>query len=148
VGFAALRHDFTYSLRLSRLQAHAPKEVGWIVVIYLDDEVACSPQIGTLVSLADKMHCAGVVFDTWDKRWPSPLEATPNWIEAVRKIRSMGLLVTIAGGLDEQAIARLRPLEPDYFAVRGAACVDGHRENPIDAQRVARLAAAAEREKK
>ena len=48
-------------------------------------------------------------------------------------------LLTLAGGLDAAAIARLAPLRPDLFAVRGAACRDGDRLAVVDPDRVALL---------
>ena len=82
---------------------------------------------------------AGILFDTWDKRRPAPA-IRPAWIA---QARAGGLLVALAGGLDEPAIGRLAPLAPDIIAVRGAACSGGDRQGVIDPIRVARLAAAA-----
>jgi uncharacterized protein (UPF0264 family) len=47
--------------------------------------------------------------------------------------------LVLAGSLDEDAIARLAPLTPAYFAVRGAAC-GGARTQAIEPARVKRLA--------
>src|SRR5437763_1899892 len=46
----------------------------------------------------------------------------------------------LAGSLDEPAIRRLAPLGPDWFAVRGAACVGG-RGGTVCADRVRRMKA-------
>jgi uncharacterized protein (UPF0264 family) len=51
--------------------------------------------------------------------------------------------VALAGSLDVAGIRRLRPLDPDIFAVRGAACRGGDRNGPVDPERVARLVEAA-----
>lgn len=59
----------------------------------------------------------------------------------VSRAKAAGLFVALAGGLDAAAIARLSPLEPDLFAVRGAACEGGDRLRPVNAQRVAELVA-------
>ena len=88
--------------------------------------------------------CAGVLVDTYEKDGPSPLDAGPLWC-AGPIARDAGLFVALAGGLDADDFARLAPLGPDLFGVRGAACGDGVRGGTIDAGRVARLVAAAGR---
>ena len=50
--------------------------------------------------------------------------------------------MALAGGLDAAAIARLAPLRPDLFAVRGAACRHGDRLAAVDPDRVALLVRA------
>ena len=63
----------------------------------------------------------------------------PLFMEIVRRARDAGRLVALAGGLDLAAIARLAPLRPDLFAVRGAACIGSDRRATVDPDRVADL---------
>jgi (5-formylfuran-3-yl)methyl phosphate synthase len=110
----------------------------WVAVAYLDWEAARAPDpesvIGEAAAIGD---CLGVLFDTWDKsrRIDFDLRAA-RWIVQAKEV---GRFVALAGSLDEPAIRRLRPLKPDIFAVRGAACRGGDRNAPIDRDRVARL---------
>lgn len=114
----------------------------WVAVIYADWTLAGSPRPDAVIEAAAEASCAGVLIDTWGKGRPCPIDAT--WLGRVREIRERVGLVAMAGGLDEPAIARLGPLGPDLFAVRGAACAGGDRRGAIDADRVAALARACE----
>lgn len=114
----------------------------WVAVAYTDWRCAQAPRPEAVLDEALAAGCAGILFDTWAKSQPSELgEANLSLVE---RARSAGLLVALAGGLTEADIHRLRFLEPDYFAVRGAACAGGDRRGTIDRDRVARLVAAAQ----
>lgn len=115
----------------------------WIAVIYADWERARAPHPEAILEVALTTACAGVLIDTWSKVHPSPLDTGPFWSSLINRVRSHNRLVALAGGLDAPAIARLAPLSPDLFAVRGAACSQGRREAAIDTPRVARLVMAA-----
>jgi (5-formylfuran-3-yl)methyl phosphate synthase len=114
----------------------------WVAVAYLDWEAAHAPEplsiIGEAAAIGD---CTGVLFDTWDKSRRS--EFDPAWGRWIRRAKEAGRFVAVAGSLDEAAIRRLRPLSPDIFAVRGAACRGGDRNGAVDRERVARLVEAA-----
>ncbi len=143
VGLAGMAKARDWPRRLRAFQDRWGHEPGWIAVAYLDEPALAPPPLAVLTFVMQS-HCRGVLFDTWSKRLPSCLSCSDSWREIVQRTRAANLLVALAGGLDLQAIQRLRPLEPDFFAVRGAACVDGDRNAPIDARRVEALARAAE----
>jgi uncharacterized protein (UPF0264 family) len=114
----------------------------WVAVVYLDWEAAGAPDPDAVLAEAAAIGDApGVLFDTWDKSRRIDLDA--SWRRWIARVRDSGQFVALAGSLDVEAIHRLRPLEPDIFAVRGAACRAGDRRGPIDPERVARLVAAA-----
>jgi (5-formylfuran-3-yl)methyl phosphate synthase len=117
---------------------------GWVTVVYLDWETARAPHPTSVIDAASEMSdCPGILFDTWDKSRPPAFDSkVRRWIGRAKEI---GRFVALAGSLDEAAIQRLRPLGPDIFAVRGAACRGGDRTAPIDTERVARLIEAAGR---
>jgi uncharacterized protein (UPF0264 family) len=58
-----------------------------------------------------------------------------------RQCRRAGVRVALAGSLGADEIRQLIPTEPDWFAVRSAACRGGRRDQPICPQRVRALAA-------
>jgi uncharacterized protein (UPF0264 family) len=58
----------------------------------------------------------------------------------VTKARSEGLIVALAGGLTMKTMRRLEGLSPDWFAVRGAACLGGSRNDRVSFRRVRKLA--------
>jgi len=51
---------------------------------------------------------------------------------------ALGCLIVLAGSLTKRTIAKLLPLEPDFVAVRGAACA-GRRDGNLDPRKVRRL---------
>ena len=111
-----------------------------MAVAYADWDRAEAPSLDEVIAAAlEADHCPGVLVDTWDKANPSPLEPSGPWMEWVRRARDAGRLVALAGGLDLAAIARLAPLRPDLFAVRGAACIGSDRRATVDPDRVADL---------
>lgn len=129
----------TWRRDLTQLVAASPGTAAWIAVAYADWRLARAPSPDDVLDAALQTGCRGILVDTWDKSTSSLLDAT--WLDWIRRAKSRGLLVTLAGGLDEVAICRLAHLEPDLFAVRGAACTGGDRHQNIDLARVAHLAA-------
>ncbi len=116
---------------------------GWIAVIYSDWERAQAPAPDAVVAAAlAAPDVVGVLVDTWSKAEPAPSLAGDAWRGRWDRIRASGRRVVLAGRLDADRIRGHRGFLPDLFAVRGAACRDGDRLGPIDADRVANLVAA------
>jgi uncharacterized protein (UPF0264 family) len=116
----------------------------WVAVVYIDWQPARAPDPdGVIGEAAEIDECRGVLFDTWDKTRRSLLDAT--WKPRIARVQALGRFVALAGSLDTEAIVQLAALQPDIFAVRGAACRGGDRHASIEPNRVARLAAAAEK---
>jgi len=127
-----LRHQFS---------SFSPASPAWIAVVYADWERAGSPDPDSLIDVAIEIdECRGVLIDTWDKSRGTIIDRT--WERPIDRIREAGRLVTLAGTLDAGAIVRLKALNPDIFAVRGAACQRGDRLAPIVTERVAMLVQA------
>lgn len=122
-----------------------PGGPAWVAVAYADWGAAGAPGPDAVLAAALlDPTVVGVLVDTWDKTRPCPLDATPAWAGWVARAREAGLFVTLAGRLDRAAIDRLRPLDPDLFAVRGAACDRGDRRGEVRAELVAGLARAVD----
>ena len=123
---------------------HEERDSGprWVAVIYLDWAAAGAPDPDAVIDEAAGIEdCAGILFDTWDKSHRVAFDL--SWQRWIDQAKESGRFVALAGSLDEPAIRRLRPLEPDIFAVRGAACRGGARDAAVDPERVARLVEAA-----
>ncbi len=130
--------------RWAEARRAGPSGPRWVAVAYADWSTAGAPHPDAVLAAAlDADDCRGVLVDTWDKSRSSPVEVSPYWSGWVARARRSGRLVALAGGLDLRAIARLAPLRPDLFAVRGAACVGANRRGTVDAGLVAALVRAA-----
>jgi (5-formylfuran-3-yl)methyl phosphate synthase len=113
----------------------------WVAVVYTDWRAAQAPDPDSIIRAAGEFdECRGVLFDTWDKTAGASLDAT--WKPQVDRVRDTGRFVALAGSLDIDAIWRLAMLEPDIFAVRGAACTGGCRLKTVESKRVTDLARA------
>ena len=77
---------------------------------------------------------AGLMLDTADKSSGRLLAhaSVPALSAFVSAARERGLLVGLAGGLEEPDIPRLLSLKPDFLGFRGALCAAGNREAGID----------------
>ena len=68
-----------------------------------------------------------------------------DWLEASQlselrdRCRGLGLQLALAGGIDFDLLPRALEIDPDWIAIRGAACLNG-REGDLCPERVARLA--------
>ena len=129
--------------RWADLRARLGPGPSWVAVAYLDWRAARAPDpvdvIGEAATIAD---CSGLLLDTFDKSRRMEVRDC-EWRDWVGRARATGRFVAVAGSLDEERIRRLRPVGPDVFAVRGAACEAGDRLREIDSGRVARLVRAA-----
>jgi uncharacterized protein (UPF0264 family) len=110
-------------------------------VAYADWVRAGAPTPADVVGHAIQLKLPAMLFDTFDKDgstlldWMSVEEITA----LVRTCRDSGGKVAIAGTLTASEINRLRNVQPDWFAVRGAAC-DGGRAGTISERRVRSMA--------
>lgn len=112
--------------------------IGWVAVIYSDWQSAEAPPPDEVLDVAvSTPGCSAVLFDTYGKLGSNPLDLT--WRHWIDRARSGGRKVALAGGLDLPRISQLRNLNPDWFAVRGAACQNGNRLGEIQVERVAEL---------
>jgi uncharacterized protein (UPF0264 family) len=139
LGLASVGSD--WRREWSGLVAAGPGGPHWIAVAYADWRAAAAPCPDEILDAAlQEAGCRGILLDTWDKSRPSEVDL--SWGPWVRRAQAGSLLVALAGGLDEAAIRRLTPLEPDLFAVRGAACGAAGRTGRIDTECVASLVRA------
>jgi uncharacterized protein (UPF0264 family) len=124
-----------------RFSALSPAGPAWVAVIYADWKRAKSPEPNSVIDAAIEIdECHGVLIDTWDKSFGTIIDCT--WKPSIDRIQDAGRFVALAGALNADAILRLKTLNPDIFAVRGAACDNGNRLMRIDPARVALLARA------
>jgi uncharacterized protein (UPF0264 family) len=116
-----------------------------VAVAFADWQKARSPSPEEICHFLCERHWKVFLVDTWGKDGTTlldwfPLKAIQKLCETCRRHR---IRVALAGSLGEKEIRRLRYLEPDWFAVRGAACQQGQRRNSIDPRAVRRLVEVA-----
>ncbi len=83
------------------------------------------------------------MLDTWEKDGSTLLDWLPvGEAERLReRCRVAGVPIALAGSLGPIEMRTLRPLAPDWFAVRGAVCQGRRRGAVIDEGKVRQLAA-------
>jgi uncharacterized protein (UPF0264 family) len=113
-----------------------------VVVAYADADRAGSPSPEWLVDRAVRYGFRTFLLDTAVKDGSTLLDwVAPGTLARIRyRLAEGDVRVAVAGSLDVASIRRLASLCPDWFAVRGAACVGG-RGGTICADRVRRLKA-------
>jgi (5-formylfuran-3-yl)methyl phosphate synthase len=108
-----------------------------VLVAYADHDRAESPLPSLLARRACEHHFSTFLLDTAVKDGSSLLDwIDPATLARIRfELADAGIRVAFAGSLNIEEIRRLLPLAPDWFAVRGAACVGG-RDGSISTERV------------
>jgi uncharacterized protein (UPF0264 family) len=111
-----------------------------VLVAYADHERAHSPPLEMLVQAACELRFPAFLIDTAVKDGTTLLHyVKPLALAQLRsRLALSAVRVAFAGSLGVDAIRGLLPLAPDWFAVRGAACVGG-RGGRVTAGRVRQL---------
>jgi (5-formylfuran-3-yl)methyl phosphate synthase len=110
-------------------------------VAYADWGRAEAPDPADTIQLAFGAGCLVILVDTCLKDGSNLLD----WLELTQlremrdRTRAMGLQLALAGGIDFDLLPTVLEIEPDWIAIRGAACAEG-REGTLCAERVANLA--------
>jgi (5-formylfuran-3-yl)methyl phosphate synthase len=112
-----------------------------VVVAYADWLRADAPPIGDITHFKGGQPWTTLLVDTFIKDGSTLLDylSVGETAALVRKCRTSGLKVALAGSLGPAEIERLHGVAPDWFAVRGAACAGG-REGRVEETRVRELA--------
>jgi uncharacterized protein (UPF0264 family) len=117
-----------------------------VAVAYADWRRAHAPTPEEVCSFAIENATGAFLIDTWEKDGSTLLDWLPvREVEHLQlRCRAAGVLIALAGSLGPDEIRTLRPLRPDWFAVRGAACLGRRREAVLDEGKVRHLAALAD----
>jgi uncharacterized protein (UPF0264 family) len=145
--FAPLDWQAGLTWAIGYLGWHAPGSQV-VTVAYADAHLADSPSVEEVCAFARRRPGSVFLLDTFTKAAPCPGAPRPTLLDflSVAKVallsrlcRVAGVRVALAGSLGRAEIERLLPAEPDWFAVRGAACVGGQRGATVDEGRVREL---------
>ncbi len=112
-----------------------------VAVAYADWHRAAAPCPADVCAFATHRKWGAFLLDTWQKDGTTLLDwLTLDELSELRgRCRNAGVPIALAGSLGAEQLRRLRPLQPDWFAVRGAVCRGGERARAIDQDRVRRL---------
>lgn len=115
-----------------------------VLVAYADWEKAKAPPPAEVVKFAKRFRYKAVLIDTFLKDGSTLLDALPlpALTELVKSLQSGRIPVALGGSLKLEQLAKLKPLAPDWFAVRGAVCAGGTREGLLDPVRIQKWKAA------
>ncbi len=142
VGLAGCHASEDWPQIWGSLLSQFPAGVTPVAVIYADWSAAQAPPPDSVVEHACRLRCGAVLLDTFDKTGgclTHHLEAD-ELSRLVDTIRDRNMLTVLGGSLGPGTIGGVMHLQPDYIAVRGAAC-RGTRTGTIDRKLVRDLAA-------
>ena len=142
VGLARCGKRADWAIDWADALRRLPRGVASVAVVYADWREADAPSPDDVLRQGAALGCRAALLDTFHKNGQGLLDhwtlsETADFVAAAREV---GMLTVLAGSLTPEAIDRLRPLEPDYVAVRGAVC-DGARDGTLVEGKVAALAA-------
>jgi uncharacterized protein (UPF0264 family) len=132
--------DNVHLLR-SALAAIAP-DCRLAIAAYADSARAGSPLLDEVLDFAIEYHLPAMLIDTWQKDGTTILDSLSmsQLTEVCHRCREAGIELALAGSINKRMIEDLQDLQPNWFAVRGAACRLGNRVECICEQRVRDLA--------
>jgi uncharacterized protein (UPF0264 family) len=141
-GLAGCRDQSDWAGELTRAADLLPPGCRPVAVAYADWRRAGAPAPTEVCAFVANRRWGAFLIDTWRKDSTTLLD----WLslDELRELRGhcrvAGVSVALAGSLGIGQLRQLRPLRPDWVAVRGAACRGGRRTASIDEDRVRRLA--------
>jgi uncharacterized protein (UPF0264 family) len=112
-----------------------------VAVAYADAQQTQAPEVDEVYKHLRGIGLRVLLLDTFEKDGRSLLD----WLDhtsieqMVTRCHTDGVRIALAGSLGFEEIVALKYLQPDWFAVRGAACQGRQRNAAIDAGRVRQL---------
>src|SRR5262249_56021688 len=112
-----------------------------VAVAYADWQAVQAPPPAEVCAFACDHRWGAFLLDTGRKDGRTLLDclSVAEVVLLCRSCRRAGVRVALAGSLGLEEIQMLAPAEPDWFAVRGAACRHGCRRGVIHGERVRRF---------
>jgi (5-formylfuran-3-yl)methyl phosphate synthase len=141
LGMAGLDGEADWPWRWENALRQLSPNVQAVAVVYADWPAAAAPEPARVLAEAERLGCAAVLVDTFDKSGGSlvdwwDLETLASFTASIRR---RGMLAVLGGSLSFETVPRVAAQGPDYIAVRGAVCRAG-RAGPLAAGRVRRMA--------
>jgi uncharacterized protein (UPF0264 family) len=147
VGLAGCRGIRRWHTHWQSTLAQLPPTVAAVAVVYADAHRARAPDPNTTLRWAIDLGCRAVLVDTYSKTregakaGPDVFDFLPptRLAPIIDQARAAKMRVVLGGSLTLASLPRALELEPDYIAVRGAACRED-RLGELDTSRVRQLA--------
>jgi uncharacterized protein (UPF0264 family) len=143
-GLAGCRDDVDWRQQLEEQRLQLVRQMSrtqLVIAAYADWALAQAPPLAEVVAFACQRPGAVLLMDTFVKhhganllQWLSPAQL----LDIRRRCRAAQVSLALAGSLGKQELLALRDVQPDWFAVRGAACRAG-RLSAVCADRVREL---------
>jgi len=143
-GLAGCRDQSDWAGELTRAADLLPPGCRPVAVAYADWKRAQAPPPEEVLTLAAQLRLGALLIDTWQKDGSTLLDWLPvGEIGCLgERCRTAGVPLALAGSLGLAEIRTLLPLQPDWFAVRGAVCRGRQRGAAIEEDKVRELAEA------
>ena len=132
---ASWPHDWRMAFSQLSCAGNAPR---LIIVANADWRPAEGPSPRAVIEAATDLGCDGVLIDTHRKDGRGLFDwlTMSELIELALLARQSKLQFALAGSLTLADVPRLLEISPDIAGIRTAACRDGERNGPIDADAV------------
>ncbi len=143
-GLAGCRGRDWQNLFLNKVRERSSEKGPHLVLTaYADWQRADAPPVAQVVAFACRQAGNILLIDTYAKGENGGRRLTLlDWLsledlgDLRRTCRAAKVRLALAGSLGPKEIARLKGIQPDWIAVRGAVCAGGHRDAAVSAARV------------
>jgi uncharacterized protein (UPF0264 family) len=126
IGLAGAARNATWRERWQAIAASLPHPTAMVAAAYADAPAAQSPEPEDVLELALANRAEVFLIDTFDKRAGSLFELLPaNRLDRLREQARGRLEFALAGSVQRRHESRLRELQPEIVAIRGAVCRSG-----------------------
>lgn len=147
VGLSGCGAMSDWPVRLRSFRDRLPLATSLVAVVYADSALAEAPSADEVLQVACDLGLRALLVDTYDKsagglfNWFSPTELGDLFAAA----HQAGMLAVAAGSLRQPQLRLAIDAGADVIAVRGAACLNQHREARICRHHVMQLQTAIRR---
>ena len=137
-GLAGYREHPGWGDDLLDTRRQIPARTEVVAVAYADHAKAKSIEPAAVAKFAKRYRFKAFLLDTFNKDGKTLLDHLDLYEiqEIVDELKAGKVKIALGGSLTLEAAKKLKALEPDWLAVRGAVCTGGKRGNELDPARV------------
>lgn len=137
-GLAGYKNSPGWGEDLLETKRQIPAGIEVVAVAYADWEKANSIPPVEVAKFAKRFRFKAFLLDTFAKDGKTLLDhiTIDELTELVQSLKRGMVQVALGGSLKLEQLKTLKPVEPTWFAVRGAVCAGGKRDGILDPARV------------